>query len=404
MFLNGTLHPEVVQGVPSDFPMWARIGFVRDPDEQRNLVVKLIQGIQATFPAGDSGDRHVQFARRLGEVNAKFHLLDIARAESIKGSVHELQNAADERLRDWIASHYADLPSLPTIKGPVMVHHVPRFLSIRRELGEAKIALLVFDGMAIDQWPHVREGLAKQAPHISFDESACFAWLPTLTSVSRQAMFSGLRPREFPDSIESTAQESTQWSRFWQDQGLRPNEVFYRKGIKRSDQLADLRASLDEPMIKIAGIVVNTIDDFVHSAFLGKRGIANQIANWVESGFVEELLALLLHKGFNIYMTADHGNLEAVGRGRPNQGVAPEVKGERVRIYANETLAESSCGTTPNAFRMNISGLPPNFLPMFAAADTAFVADGEQIVAHGGMSVDELIVPFIRVTYLSKPE
>ena len=90
-----------------------------------------------------------------------------------------------------------------------MAHHVPRFLSMRRGAGETKIALLVFDGLAVDQWIQIRECLAKKSQKLDFDESACFAWLPTLTSVSRQALFSGLKPREFNDTIETTAQEPT---------------------------------------------------------------------------------------------------------------------------------------------------------------------------------------------------
>jgi len=264
--------------------------------------------------------------------------------------------------------------------------------------------LVVFDGMAIDQWAHIRDVLVEERRDLGFDESACFAWLPTVTSVSRQALFSGLKPREISDSIDTTAQDSTHWSRFWQDQGLRAPEVVYRKGLRRTDQLVDLSTSLDGPMIKIAGIVVNTIDDFVHGAFLGRRAIVNQITDWVKSGFVENLFALLLDRGFNVYVTADHGNLEAIGKGRPNQGVAPEMKGERVRIYGNEALAESSCASAQNAFRLSVSRLPLNFFPMYAAGDTAFVANGEQIVAHGGMSVHELIVPFIQISYLSNQQ
>jgi hypothetical protein len=402
MFLDGTLHPQTVRELPTGFPIWARIGVMKDPDEQRNLLAKSIDGIEANLPTRSSGHRDwTQLARRLGELIAKFDLLDISRAESIKPSIQRLKRTADDQLRDWIANHYADLPSLPAIKGPVMVHHVPRFLAMRRDSGEAKIALVVFDGMAIDQWTLIRDVLTEQKRDFIFEESACFAWLPTTTSVSRQALFSGLKPREFSDSIDTTAQDSLHWSRFWQDQGLRASEVVYRKGLRRKDQLVDLSTSLDGPMIKIAGIVVNTIDDFVHGAFLGKRAIANQIIDWVKSGFVEELFTLLLDRAFKVYVTADHGNLEAIGKGRPNQGVAPELKGERVRIYGNEALAESSCDSTQNAFRLSVSGLPMNFFPMYAAGDTAFVASGEQIVAHGGMSVHELIVPFIQISCLS---
>jgi hypothetical protein len=161
--------------------------------------------------------------------------------------------------------------------------------------------------------------------------------------------------------------------------------------------MRELDIALDSPTIEVAGIIINTVDDLVHGSVLGKRGIAKQVESWIESGFVQQLLALVLDKGFSVYLTSDHGNHESVGQGRPNQGVASELRGERVRIYNNETLAEHSCAAMPQAFRSNIAGLPPNFLPMFAAGDSAFVTNGEHIVAHGGMSIDELIVPFIKV-------
>ena len=118
---------------------------------------------------------------------------------------------------EWVFKHFADLPSLPAVKGPVMVHHVPRYLAMRRSAGEERIALLVFDGLAMDQWCQIREHVASRAPGLTFEENACFAWLPTLTSVSRQALLSGLKPREFSDSIESTHKEPSLWARFWQE-------------------------------------------------------------------------------------------------------------------------------------------------------------------------------------------
>jgi hypothetical protein len=339
----------------------------------------------------------------LGEVIFRFHVLAAARADKIGDRVLALQKAADDRLREWVIDHYADLPSLPAAKGPVMVHHVPRFLSLRRSSGEDRIALLVFDGLAMDQWLQIRDYLARTAPQFGFDESACFAWLPTLTSVSRQALFSGLKPREFANSIETTAQEPSLWSRFWQDHGLRLNEVIYRKGIQRTDQLADLDAAITDPAVKVAGIVIDTVDEIVHGAILGKRGIANQIASWCDSGFVERLFDILLAKGFHIYLTADHGNVEAVGIVRLNQGVASELRGERVRTYRSESLGASTSADL-NAFRLDIAGLPSDFLPLFAGTGRAFVTRGEQIVAHGGLSVEELLVPFVKVSQVSKGE
>ena len=399
MFMDGTLHPLSVQGMPAGIPDWAKVGVVQDPAAMRNLVLDGIKNLLDSLPTLESSYRDwCQLARHFGEILARYHSLDAARAAGIRGSVVELQRLADERLHVWVAKHYADLPSLPVAKGPVMVHHVPRFLSMRRSAGEDKVALLVLDGLAVDQWVQIREHVTKYMPKIGFEEGACFAWLPTLTAVSRQALFSGLKPREFADSIETTAQEPQQWSRFWQDQGLRASEVLYRKGIKRVDQLEELDAELSNPVIKVAGLVMDTVDEIVHGAVLGKRGIANQIDSWCESGFVDRLFSQLLDRGYHVYLTADHGNVEAVGAGRPSQGVIAETRGERVRAYRSKAMQLESALACPGAITLDIAGLPANFMPLFAGARTAFVTQGEQLVVHGGISVEELIVPFVKVS------
>jgi len=401
MFLDGTLHPLAIEGQSAGLPDWAKIGIVEDPEALAKLVAEGASRLADSLPGADASHRDwALLSRRLGEVVSRFHGLTPTLAGPIGNQVLDVQRAADNRLREWVAAYYADLPSLPTAKGPVMVHHVPRFLSLRRDAGEVRVALLVFDGLAMDQWIQIRECLAQRAPALIFEETACFAWLPTLTSVSRQALFSGLKPREFANTIETTAQEPALWSRFWQGHGLRANEVLYRKGIKRTEQLSELETAIADPTIKVAGIVVDTVDEIVHGAIFGKRGIANQIASWCESGFVEQLFVMLLDKGFHIYLTADHGNVEAVGIGRLNQGVATELRGERVRTYRSETLASSTPGDV-DAFRLDIGGLPPDFLPLFAGGRGAFVQKGEPIVAHGGLSVEELIVPFVKVTHTS---
>ena len=138
------------------------------------------------------------------------------------------------------------------------------------------------------------------------------------------------------------------------------------------------------------------IDELVHGAMLGKRGLAGQIQEWCETGFVGKLLNLLISKGFHVYVTADHGNVDADGIGRLNQGVVSELNGERVRTYRNETLA-ASVPANIDAFQFGGPGLPLDFLPLYASGRGAFVPVGHQVVAHGGMSVEELIVPFVKI-------
>lgn len=399
MFLDGTLHPLVVDTVPKTLPEWAKVGVVKDPASMRNLIAAGIKALRQELPGVEATHREwSHFARRAAEVTSRFQSLEAAGAEALKNDLFDFQQKADAHLCEWIRKHYADLPSLPIAKGPVMVHHVPRFLSLRRGCGEDKIALVVFDGLSIDQWIHVREGVINHSKRLVFEESSCFAWLPTLTSVSRQALFSGMRPREFAESIETTQKEPALWGRFWQDQGLRANEVVFRKSLKRKDDLPALKALLSGAPIKVAGIVVDTVDEFIHGAVLGKRDIASRITGWCESLFVDLLFELLLDQGFHVYVTSDHGNVEASGIGRPNQGVASEIRGERVRTYRSEALVAESAAATANTFRLEIPGLPADFFSLFAEGRGAFVPTGEQVVAHGGMAVEEVFVPFIKVS------
>jgi hypothetical protein len=397
MFLEGALQPVGVQDSPADLPGWVKVGLVEDPHALGNLVSEGVKRIAADLPAVESSHRDwVEMARRLGEVLSRFNGLSAGIAEPIQQQVRALQRDADERLKDWLFQHFADLPSLPAAKGPVMVHHVPRYLALRRSAGEERVALLVFDGLAMDQWIQIREHLAACVPGFSADEGGCFAWLPTLTSVSRQALFSGLKPREFPNSIETTSKEPSLWARFWQENGLRKSEIIYQKGLKRTEQLPDLAEAISRPTTKVAGIVVDMIDEIVHGAMLGKRGIAGQINAWCETGFVEKLFLFLAEHGYQIYLTADHGNVDAEGIGRLSQGVVSEMRGERVRTYRSETLA-ASAPPDIDAFRFDSPGLPPDFLPLYAGTRGAFIPKGHQIVAHGGISVEELIVPFIKI-------
>jgi hypothetical protein len=122
------------------------------------------------------------------------------------------------------------------------------------------------------------------------------------------------------------------------------------------------------------------------------------IGRWLDAGFVERLFAFLLGEGFSIYVTADHGNVDAVGVGKPNQGVIAETRGERVRVYRSESLRADSAAAYPDTVSLEIAGLPANFMPLFAGGRSAFVPMGDQVVVHGGVSVEELIVPFVKVS------
>lgn len=398
LFLEGALAPVQCSSLPTDFPAWARVGIAKDSSGQAQFVSENATNVAESLPDLEASHRDwFALARRLGELLYQYFGLPADLADEVAKDVRQAQDAADDRLRDWLSRHFADLPSLPAANGPVMLHHVPRYLTYRCGKGHSRQALLLFDGLSIDQWCQLRRRLSEKLPSIEIEDGACFAWLPSLTSVSRQTVFSGLKPREFASSIDTTTKEPSLWTKFWQEAGLRKSEIAYQKGIKYRDQLPAIDQVVADPAIKVAGIVVDMVDEIVHGATLGKRGIASQIENWCDTGFVEQLIELLIKHGFEIHLTSDHGNVDAIGIGRLNQGVLSELRGERVRIYRSDDLA-ASVPENLDTVRFDLPGLPGDFLPVYPKGRGAFTGAGDHIVAHGGMSVEELIVPFVRIS------
>jgi hypothetical protein len=404
MFLDGSLHPLAVSAVPASVPGWIKAGIVEDVWSQFTLVEKSIEALAAAVPEADASHKlWSDFAKRYGEMLSRVHDLPGkdagVRMAAIRERIKAIQTLSDERLQAWVAArHYADLILQPATKGPVMLHHVPRFLRQRRSAGETKVAMLVFDGLAFDQWVRIRERLIASQQPLAFDENTTFAWLPTVTSVSRQALFSGLRPREFEDSIDHTNKEESLWKTFWQNEGgVASGEVMYRRALRQVEQLAALQADVVDRKPKVLGLVIDEVDERLHNE-RSKEDVAYWLDRWLQTGFIERLFAFLLGEGFSIYVTADHGNVNAVGVGRPNQGVIAETRGERARVYRSEPLRAESAAAYPGTISLDIAGLPANFMPLFAGGRSAFVPEGDQVVVHGGVSVEELIVPFVKVS------
>jgi hypothetical protein len=123
----------------------------------------------------------------------------------------------------------------------------------------------------------------------------------------------------------------------------------------------------------------------------------NQVRQWATQPYLRTLLTLLLDRGFLVYLTSDHGNIEAVGCGRPTEGAVADMRGERVRIYPDAALRDRVKERFPTALEWGTAGLPDNYLALLAPARQAFVQELHHTVCHGGASVEELVVPLVQI-------
>jgi len=398
LFLEGHLQSLPHEHAETLSQTWVNVGVCADPAADRlRRLAKLIESIQSSIPAEDAKyGEWLHFARSWAEMALLAYGEVNATHGGVTQSLKNLQTKVDATFASWLARRYAGLITLPPVP-PVMLHHIPRFLSRQvREKLNCKMALLMVDGLSFDQWLVMRDGLASLRPNLIFRENVIFAWIPTITQVSRQAAFAGRPPFFFPNSIQTTNKEQALWMQFWVDQGLSKNQVVYLRGLGDGD-LSSVEEILSHPQARVAGLVIDKVDKIMHGMELGVAGMHNQVRQWAQQPYMIALLDLLLDRGFCVLLTSDHGNIEAEGCGRPSEGAVADLRGERVRVYSDALLRDRVQDRFPNAIKWPPVGLPEDYLPLIAPGRWAFVPEGEQIVSHGGLSIEELIVPLVQI-------
>jgi len=396
LFIEGILQPVPHPQAAALVGTWAGVGVESNPGaDRKQRWEKLLTRVADMIPGPTA--RHeawLQFARGWAE------LIGLRCEEEEAGSepdprFREMQARVDGAFASWLCDRYAGLISLPPTP-PVLLNQLPRFLARQLAAGQERIALLLVDGLALDQWGIVREELSRQRPGLRFREKAIFAWIPSITSVSRQALFAGKPPAFFPNSIQTTDREAAQWLQFWLDQGLAHNQIAYAKGLGEG-KAAVLEELLAQTKLRVVGLVVDVVDKIMHGMELGTAGMHNQVRQWARQPFLAGGLDQLLERGFRVYLTSDHGNVEAEGWGRPSEGALANVRGERVRVFSDARLREQVQQRFPGSIAWLAVGLPGNYLPLIASGRKAFVREGTRIVTHGGISVEELIVPLVEI-------
>jgi len=76
--------------------------------------------------------------------------------------------------------------------------------------------------------------------------------------------------------------------------------------------------------------------------------------------------------------------------------VIAETRGERARVYPTPELRSEVGSAFAFAREWCPIGLPENYFPLVASGRDAFVTPGETIVAHGGIAIEEVIVPLVK--------
>ena len=399
LFADGILQPVQFDGLGKDD--WEWVGVIADDDSHdllrvRHLLKKISnQFIEHNSSLPESPESWEDIAHELGVLNSLSHSLKSRDSYSFTADLTNLNSKVDAYFETWLQANFGKLINTPTSRFPKMLHKVPSWLNLKVCKGQ-KVCLLVMDGMGFQQWTHVKKHIV-DIPHVRIEERAIFSWVPTITSIARQALFSGKQPRSFPDSLLTTSKEKALWHAFWEDQGLSKTEVTYAVKVENSKDLESFKDRFHSPKLKVAGFVINYIDEQMHGIKAGMAPLNATVDIWLDQWQFTSKIEALLDSGFEVVITADHGNQEAIGQGWLNEGVKAETKGERVRLYKH-TVEYSNDTVDVLEWPAKKFGLPSDLYPLVSRGRHAFVQKDKLIVGHGGISLHEVIVPLAIVT------
>ncbi len=296
-------------------------------------------------------------------------------------------NNLNQKFQEYLKQHYSAVVSSttpPRDRAPKIVTQVLPYIG--KQVNE-RIALIVVDGMNFWQGQMLINSL-QDTFDLDVVTHTIYSWLPSVTELSRQAIFIGQYPKE--NYTQNWENESKMWEHFWESRGYRKQQILYEysrhlavKDIQK--RIAFVTVDLDEKM--------HASDDF--------RYLHAATEIWVKEPAILDAVGDLLQAGFTIYITTDHGNTETHPTHALTQGEkvgSPSFSKRHITLapQANRSLFEAD--HTGDIMQIDI-----NSRTYYPKGDGTFT-NHPAGVTHGGTHFLEVLIPFIKLTLKQKSE
>jgi len=313
----------------------------------------------------------------LVQVLAKAKILALSsKNQSLKNNLDEVTGKLNHRFQLFLDNAYPSLFSLTGVRRPVYVGRVLEYINAQPD---QRKALVVIDGMNYWQWLLIEKKLHSSG--LSVDSKATLAFIPTITAWSRQSLFRGSKP----NLSESNAGEMNLFKDYWKDKGYSPHQIdFLKFGINQPIKIDSVSDD-----VRVLSLVCNDLDEIMHGSKLGNDQLMSSTLQWFEKSQIVAIFKSLKSKGFKIFITTDHGNVEATGikNLKLKEKVGSLSRGKRYIQFSNETMLKNFSEHNPDL----IIGTKEN--SVYLRHEEAFTTENVNVVTHGGSHIWEVLIP-----------
>lgn len=332
------------------------------------------------------------------------------------------KDEANSEFSEFILDNYESWLNDPDEERPLLSHRVLKE-QVFPLLGQGEpVFLFIIDNLRYDQW-NLMEPLISEFYNID-TEVPFYSILPTTTAYARNAIFSGM----LPDEME--AKHGDLWVGEDQEEGKNNNEKeFLERNLKRHG--LDISFSYHKILQKNQGkqlvnnfnnlmnndlnaIVYNFVDVLSHARTDMKmiRELApdesayrSLTMSWFQHSTLLELLRILSDKKVKVVITTDHGTirvkkpLKIIGDRNTNTNLRYKV-GKNLNVDIKEVF---NCKDPdllhlprPNVSSSYVFAKKNDFLA-YPNNFNYYVNYYKDTFQHGGISLEEMIVPLIHL-------
>lgn len=361
--------------------------FLLNQKETKTAVSYIIHKLRTTLRPLDLYSIEAELKKELNKIPIDWNVICRIISRSIPVAIltdqmEELKfliNKANEHFQQHLNNNYKQAINSSAVKKPQIVSRILEYLNFN--FRDQKLAIIVVDGLSYWQY----ELFANQISGIK-DQHVLFSWLPSITQLSRQAIFRGAKPLE--NYIQSPLNESKLWTSFWKGKGISEGHIGYMYDGVDFERIT--------PLTKLA-VVYKDLDAHMHHSPDYKM-LLGLTRDWIGRSRIVSVIDKLKVHGFKVFLTTDHGNIEATGwrglKGREKLGTNKSGSLSSRHIeYSQKWLTEEFLQVNQeikDAIRVDDHTI-------YFTNDLSFSND-QTLVTHGGSHLLEVLIPFIEIS------